>query len=69
MDNRADSARTSCAITVDVNWAIRHSSGAAQKLLLSNCCARTACATGYVVYNTLIRQRKPKLSTELCVPC
>ncbi|RQS98955.1 hypothetical protein DF037_23925 [Burkholderia contaminans] len=69
MDNRAKSARTSCVITVDVNWATRHSCEAAQKLLNSNLCARTACATGYGFANTLIHQRKPELSTELWVLC
>ncbi|AXK64028.1 hypothetical protein CN645_23515 [Burkholderia sp. IDO3] len=69
MDNRAKSARTSCAITVDVNWATRHSREAAQKLLNSNLCEQTACATGYGRANTLILLRKPKLSTELCGPC
>ncbi|ERI27387.1 hypothetical protein A8F26_36080 [Burkholderia cenocepacia] len=69
MDNRAESARTSCAITVYVNWATRHSCAAARKLLNSNVCARTACATGYGFANTLICQRKPELSTELCVLC
>ncbi|RQU09876.1 hypothetical protein DF153_26670 [Burkholderia cenocepacia] len=69
MDNRAESARTSCAITVDVNWATRHGCDAARKLLNSNRCARTACATGYGFANTLICQRKPELSTELCALC
>ncbi|OXJ06089.1 hypothetical protein CFB41_00365 [Burkholderia sp. AU33803] len=69
MDNRAKSARTSCVITVDVNWATRHSCEAAPKLLNSNLCARTVCATGYGFCNTLICRRKPKLSTELCVLC
>ncbi|RQS73803.1 hypothetical protein DF032_25905 [Burkholderia seminalis] len=69
MDNRAESARTSCVITVDVNWATPHSCATARKLLNSNDCARTACATGYGFANALIRQRKPKLSTELCVLC
>ncbi|OXI27741.1 hypothetical protein CFB43_00280 [Burkholderia sp. AU15512] len=69
MDNRAKSARTSCAITVDVNWATRHSCEAAQKLLNSNLCARTACATGYGLCNTLIYRRKSKLSTELRALC
>ncbi|RQU48620.1 hypothetical protein DF147_09070 [Burkholderia cenocepacia] len=69
MDNRAESACTPCAITVDVNWATRHSCDAARKLLNSNRCARTACATGYSFANTLICQRKPELSTELCVLC
>ncbi|MBA9830444.1 hypothetical protein DI458_21360 [Burkholderia contaminans] len=69
MDNRTKSARTSCVITVDVNWATRHSCEAAQKLLNSNVCARTACATGYGFANALIHQRKPELSTELWVLC
>ncbi|AQQ33911.1 hypothetical protein A8E95_28155 [Burkholderia cenocepacia] len=69
MDNRAESARTSCAITVDVNWVTQHSCEAARKLLNSNVCEQTACATGYGFANTLIFQRKPELSTELCVLC
>ncbi|TES78698.1 hypothetical protein E2P84_11045 [Burkholderia cepacia] len=69
MDNCAESARTSCAITVDVNWATRHSCETARKLLNRNFCARTACATGYGLSNILICRRKPKLSTELCAPC
>ncbi|AWU98744.1 hypothetical protein DM992_03585 [Burkholderia sp. JP2-270] len=69
MDNLAKSTCTSCVITVDVNWATRHSCETAPKLLISNFCARTACATGYGFANALIRQRKPKLSTELCVLC
>ncbi|OXI28009.1 hypothetical protein DF034_23585 [Burkholderia anthina] len=69
MDNRVESVRTSCAITVDVNWATRHSCAAARKLLNSNACARTACATGYGFANPLIRRCKPELSTELCVLC
>ncbi|OXI49681.1 hypothetical protein CFB84_00310 [Burkholderia aenigmatica] len=69
MDNRAESARTSCAITVDVNWATRHSCETGRKLLNSNLCARTVCATGYGLPNALICRRKPKLSTELCVLC
>ncbi|RXV72322.1 hypothetical protein D1006_08180 [Burkholderia stabilis] len=69
MDNLAKSARTSCVITVDVNWVTPHSCERPQKLLNSNLCARTACATGYGFCNALIRQRKPKLSTELCRSC
>ncbi|OXI36066.1 hypothetical protein CFB89_00245 [Burkholderia sp. AU16741] len=69
MDNPAKSLRIPCAITVDVNWVTRHSCEAARKLLDSNLCARTACATGYGFANTLICQRKPELSTELCVLC
>ncbi|OMG69826.1 hypothetical protein BW685_30360 [Burkholderia ubonensis] len=69
MDNRAKSARTPCAITVDVNWASPHSCETARKLLNSNRCARTACAAGYGFANALIRLRKPKLSTELCGSC
>ncbi|MPV59849.1 hypothetical protein CFB46_04450 [Burkholderia sp. HI2761] len=69
MDNRAKSARTSCVITVDVNWVTRHSCEAARKLLNSNVCARTACAIGYGFANALIWQRKPELSTELCALC
>ncbi|RQR74045.1 hypothetical protein DIE11_25145 [Burkholderia sp. Bp9012] len=69
MDNRAESTRGSCVITVDVNWATRHSRRAAQKLLNSNLCEQTACATGYGCANALILLRKPKLSTELCKPC
>ncbi|KAG8151478.1 hypothetical protein BFF94_022445 [Burkholderia catarinensis] len=69
MDNLAKSARASCVITVDVNWVTRHSCETAPKLLNANFCARTACATGYGFFNPLIRQRKPKLSTELCVLC
>ncbi|RQS12837.1 hypothetical protein DIE06_26450 [Burkholderia sp. Bp8998] len=69
MDNRTESARTSCAITVDVNWATRHSHEAAPKLLNSNLCEQTACATGYGCANTLILLRKLKLSTELCASC
>ncbi|AZQ49577.1 hypothetical protein D5R55_00340 [Burkholderia cenocepacia] len=69
MDNCAKSVRTLCVITVDVNWVTRHSCKAARKLLNSNVCARTACATGYSFANTLICQRKPELSTELCVLC
>ncbi|RQQ12717.1 hypothetical protein DF107_15995 [Burkholderia stagnalis] len=69
MDNRAESTRIPCAITVDVNWATRHSCEAARKLLNSTCCARTACAAGYGFANALICQRKPKLSTEFRAPC
>ncbi|ORT83312.1 hypothetical protein B7G54_23540 [Burkholderia puraquae] len=69
MDNPAESTRTSCVITVDVNWATRHCCETARKLLNSNLCERTVCATGYGLSNTLIRRRKPKLSTELCVLC
>ncbi|RQZ11326.1 hypothetical protein DIE15_26535 [Burkholderia sp. Bp9031] len=69
MDNRAKSARTSCAITVDVNWATPHSCETARKLLNSNPCEQTACSTGYGGANTLILLRKPRLSTELCVLC
>ncbi|TGN97510.1 hypothetical protein PL79_010650 [Burkholderia sp. USMB20] len=65
MDNRAESARTSCAITVDVNWATRHSCETARKLPNSNLCEQTACATTYGRANALILLRKPKLSTEL----
>ncbi|RQR32121.1 hypothetical protein DIE23_16890 [Burkholderia sp. Bp9143] len=69
MDNRAESARTSCAITVDVNWATRHSLEAARKLPNSNLCEQTTCATGCGCANTLILLRKPKLSTEQRVLC
>ncbi|RQZ18429.1 hypothetical protein DIE14_31140 [Burkholderia sp. Bp9017] len=69
MDNRTKSARTSCAITVDVNWATRHSCEAAQKLLNSNLCEQTVCATGYGSANTLILLRKPELSTESSLLC
>ncbi|KAB0641924.1 hypothetical protein F7R21_14145 [Burkholderia latens] len=69
MDNCAESARTSCAITVDVNWATRHSCEAARKLLNSNRCEQTGCAMRYGCANALILLRKPKLSTELCAPC
>ncbi|PCE31047.1 hypothetical protein BZL54_17625 [Burkholderia ubonensis subsp. mesacidophila] len=61
--------RTPCAITVDVNWASPHSCETPQKLLNSNCCARTACAAGYGFANMLICLRKPKLSTELRGSC
>ncbi|RQR31654.1 hypothetical protein DIE22_21895 [Burkholderia sp. Bp9142] len=69
MDNPAESTRTSCAITVDVNWATRHSRETAPKLLNSNLCERTTCTTGYGRANTLILLRKLKLSTELWAPC
>ncbi|MPV68793.1 hypothetical protein GD429_23840 [Burkholderia sp. BE17] len=69
MDKLAESARASCVITVDVNWVTRHSCEVAPKLLISNFCARTACATGYGFAKVLICRRKPKLSTELCVLC
>ncbi|RKU01725.1 hypothetical protein C7H84_18530 [Burkholderia sp. Nafp2/4-1b] len=69
MDNRAKSTRTSCAITVDVNWVTRHSCAAARKLLNSNRCEPTDCAMGCGRANALILLRKPKLSTEPCVPC
>ncbi|CAG9228852.1 hypothetical protein BVI434_550048 [Burkholderia vietnamiensis] len=46
-----------------------HSRDAARKLLNSNRCEQTACATGYAHANALIFLHKPALSTELCVPC
>ncbi|PEH67038.1 hypothetical protein CRM91_33175 [Burkholderia ambifaria] len=69
MDNCEESARSSCVITVDVNWATRHSCETARKLPHSNVCERTACATGCGGANSLILLRKPKLSTELWAPC
>ncbi|PRD87741.1 hypothetical protein C6P92_09115 [Burkholderia multivorans] len=59
----------SCAITVDVNGVTRQVAHRVQKLLISNYCARTRCATGYVFNKPLIRQRKRRLSTELRAPC